>query len=121
MELLDEAISISTELGMRPLMERATVLREQAESQPIMPPVYPDGLTQRKVEVLHLVAAGRTDREIAEELVISVRTVTTQVGNILNKTGAANRAEVASYATRQGLANISRRPPKSSRSQCRHR
>ena len=50
-----------------------------------------------------MVAAGRTDREIAGELVISVRTVTTHVGNILNKTGAANRAEAASYATRHGL------------------
>lgn len=50
-----------------------------------------------------MVAAGRTDREIAEELIIGVRTVTTHVGNILSKTGAANRAEAASYATRNGL------------------
>ena len=50
-----------------------------------------------------LVAAGRTDREIAEELIISIRTVTTHVCNILNKTGAANRAEVAGYAVRHGL------------------
>ena len=50
-----------------------------------------------------LVAAGRTDREIAEELIISIRTVTTHVDNILNKTGAANRAEAAAYAVRHGL------------------
>jgi NarL family two-component system response regulator LiaR len=50
-----------------------------------------------------LVAAGKTDREIAEELFIALRTVTTHVGNILNKIGAANRTEAASYATRQGL------------------
>ncbi len=56
------------------------------------------------MEVLRLMAAGRTDREIAEELIISVRTVTTHVGNILNKTASANRAEAASYATRQRLA-----------------
>ena len=73
------------------------------ESTPLRGPAYPDGLTQRELDVIRLVAAGRTDREIAGELVISVRTVTTHVGNILNKTGAANRAEAASYATRHGL------------------
>jgi DNA-binding CsgD family transcriptional regulator len=61
------------------------------------------GLTHREVEVLRLVAAGKTDREIAEQLIISVRTVTTHVSNILNKTGAVNRTEAATYANRQGL------------------
>ena len=62
------------------------------ESTPLRGPAYPDGLTQRELDVIRLFAAGRTDREIAGELVISVRTVTTHVGNILNKTGAAHRA-----------------------------
>ena len=53
--------------------------------------------------MLGLVAAGKTDREIAEELVISIRTVTTHVGNILNKTGTTNRTEAAAYADKQGL------------------
>ena len=43
------------------------------------------------------------DAEIADELVIAVRTVTIHVGNILNKTVAANRAEAASYANQRGL------------------
>jgi DNA-binding NarL/FixJ family response regulator len=84
-------------------MERAVLLQEQAESQPARAPAYPDGLTQREVEVLRLIAAGRTDREIAEELIISVRTVTTHVSHLLNKTGVANRAEAATYAARHGL------------------
>ena len=66
-------------------------------------PTYPGGLTQRKVEIIRLVAAGKTDREIAEDLIIAVRTVTTHVGNILNKTGSSNRAEAASYANQHGL------------------
>ena len=103
MSLFDESLAISSELGMRPLMERVVALQERVESTPVRVPAYPDGLTQREVEVLGLVAAGKTDREIAEELVISVRTVTTHVGNILNKVGAANRTEAASYANRQGL------------------
>ena len=56
------------------------------------------------MEVLRLVAAGKTDRGIAEELFLSTRTVTTHVRNILNKTNAANRAEAAAYALRNGLA-----------------
>ncbi len=89
---------------MRPLMERVVALQQRAESQPVAAPAYPDGLTQREVEVLRMVAAGKTDRGIAEELFLSTRTVTTHVSNILNKTNAANRAEAAAYASRSGLA-----------------
>jgi DNA-binding CsgD family transcriptional regulator len=103
MSLLDESLSISTELGMRPLVERVAALQERAASQPAKTPAYPDGLTQREVEVLQLIAAGKTDREIAEELFISARTVGYHVGNILNKTTSSNRTEAATYAAQQGL------------------
>ena len=103
MSLLEESLTISSELGMRPLMERVTALQERAESQPVAVPAYPDGLTQREVEVLRLIAGGKTDREIAEELIISIRTVGNHVSSILNKTTAANRAEAATYAAQQGL------------------
>ncbi|MCH2512272.1 MAG: helix-turn-helix transcriptional regulator [Dehalococcoidia bacterium] len=82
---------------------RLPVLQELADSTPARASAGPDGLTQREVDVIRLVAAGRTDREIAEDLIISIRTVTTHVGNILNKTGTANRAEAAAYAVRHGL------------------
>ncbi len=85
------------------LVDRVTALEKQAEAGPARDPSYPGGLSKREVEVLRLVAVGRTDREIAEALIISVRTVSTHVGNILNKTGAANRAEAATYANQQGL------------------
>ncbi len=88
---------------MPPLIARVSALQEKAASQPERAPAYPDGLTQREVEVLRLIAAGKTDREIAEELIIGVRTVTTHVANILNKIGAANRAEAAAFAARNGL------------------
>ena len=103
MELLDEALGIATELGMRPLIERVAALQVRAESQPVRTPAYPDGLTGREVEVLRLVSGGKTDREIGVELFISVNTVGNHVRNILNKTATANRTEAASYATGHGL------------------
>ncbi|HET9477131.1 MAG TPA: alpha/beta fold hydrolase [Dehalococcoidia bacterium] len=65
---------------------------------------WPAGLTGREVEVLRLVAAGRSNREIAEELSISANTVDRHVSNILMKIGASNRAEAASFAVRHKLA-----------------
>lgn len=64
-------------------------------------------LTAREIEVLRLIALGRSNQEIAQELVISINTVTNHVKNILGKTGSANRTEAASYAFRQGLVTIS--------------
>ncbi len=97
-------MALANELGMPPLTERVVAAQEQAASQPARAPAYPDGLTQREVEVLRLVAAGKSNPEIGEELFISARTVTTHVSNILNKINAANRAEAAAYASRNGLA-----------------
>ena len=101
--LMEEALDISTELGMRPLMEMVTALKDTLGTQPTARTAFPDGLTQREVEVIRLVAAGNTDREIAEELIISVNTVGNHVRSILNKTSAANRTEAAAYAALRGL------------------
>ena len=72
------------------------------------PQAAPDSLTTRELEVLRLIAAGRSNQEIAQELVISFNTVTNHVKNILGKTGCANRTEAASYAYRRGI--VSRNP-----------
>ena len=103
--LLDESLAIATDLGMRPLMERVADRQAAKETQPAALASYPDGLTQREVEVLRLLALGRNNREIAEELVISLRTVAHHVTSILSKTGSANRTEAAAYAARQGLVS----------------
>ena len=78
------------------------VSAESIDSVPVEPP--PDGLTPREIEVLRLIANGRSNREIATELVISFNTVTNHVKNILGKTGCANRTEAAAYAIPRGLS-----------------
>jgi pimeloyl-ACP methyl ester carboxylesterase/DNA-binding CsgD family transcriptional regulator len=64
---------------------------------------YPDGLTEREIEVLRLIATGNSNRDIADRLVISTNTVARHISNIFAKTRVANRAEAASYANRHRL------------------
>jgi ATP/maltotriose-dependent transcriptional regulator MalT len=64
---------------------------------------YPNGLSEREVEVLRLIVAGKTNQQIGDELLISLNTVARHVSNIFAKAGVANRAEAASYAHQQGL------------------
>ena len=100
-ELLEEALQISTDLGMPPLRQQVDDLISRAGETPASG--YPGWLSQREVDLLRLINNGKTDREIAEELIITIRSVDTQVGNKLNKIGATNRAEAAVYASRHGL------------------
>ncbi len=66
--------------------------------------LMPAGLSPREVEVLRLVTQGKSNREIAEELVISERTVANHLASIFNKTGVENRAAAAAFAIRHKLA-----------------
>ncbi|WTZ37118.1 response regulator transcription factor [Streptomyces sp. NBC_01396] len=61
------------------------------------------GLTSRERDVLRLVAAGRTNRQIAEELFISPKTASVHVSNILAKLGVSGRGEAAAVAHRLEL------------------
>ena len=81
------------------------VLLEQAAAtaQPARPTSYPDGLTEREVEVLRLISKGRSNRQIAEELFITENTVANHVKNVLSKTQSANRTEAAAYAVDKNL------------------
>lgn len=65
-----------------------------------------DELTEREQEVLRLLAHGRTNREIAEVLVVSDETVKTHVGNILAKLHLAHRAQAMAYALKHGLVSL---------------
>jgi predicted ATPase/class 3 adenylate cyclase/DNA-binding CsgD family transcriptional regulator len=67
-------------------------------------PTYPDGLTGREVEVLRLVAQGRTNEQVAEQLVISPRTVNTHLTSIFSKIGVSSRGAATRYAIKHYLA-----------------
>jgi DNA-binding NarL/FixJ family response regulator len=63
-------------------------------------------LTSRELEVLRLVGAGRANKEIAAELLISERTARTHVSNILGKLGLRSRTQAALWAVREGLIEV---------------
>jgi two-component system, NarL family, response regulator LiaR len=75
-------------------------------SRPASKPPTPDPLTDREVEVLRLVARGKSNRQIADDMIISEATVRTHVSNILGKLHLASRTEAALYALREGLATL---------------
>jgi len=94
----DEALGIWAEVEQKlagSILDRPPLPAQRA---------VPGGLTHREVEVLRLVSQGRTNRQIAEELVLSERTVANHLGAILAKTGSDNRAAAATFALRNGLA-----------------
>ncbi len=90
----------ATDLAVIILNEIASGSTGQDDGQE---PPAAGGLTRREQEVLALIAAGRTNREIAEALYVSPRTATTHVTNILAKLGVATRTEATALALKQGL------------------
>ena len=69
-------------------------------------PDLPAGLTPREAEVLRLVAQGRSNRDIADVLVLSPRTVKRHIENIFDKLGVSSRAAATAFALRNELADL---------------
>ena len=83
----------------------STVVRElNRPSQP--PQSRPDRLTEREIDVIKLIAMGLTNQQIASELALSDRTVSTHVSRILTKLQLENRTQAALYALRAGIAEL---------------
>ncbi|MCH8910533.1 MAG: response regulator transcription factor [Chloroflexi bacterium] len=101
-QLVRDAIPAAEELGMKPLSSKLQLLHETVAD---LSGEYPDGLSGREVEVLRLIAAGRSNQKIADDLFLSRYTVVRHVSNIFGKIGAGNRAEAATNANRHGLVD----------------
>jgi NarL family two-component system response regulator LiaR len=91
------------ESSLSPLIARKVL---QEISQPPDRDLTEEPLTEREVEVLLHIAKGKSNREIADELVLSEATVRTHVSNILGKLRLASRTQAALYALRKGLAPL---------------
>ncbi len=106
-ELLDSSLETARQLGMTRLVAQAEALSGMIGSPSKVARsagALVHALSPRELQVLTLIVAGQSDRQIAEKLVISQRTVTTHVTHIFSKLGLANRAEAAAFAVRHGLA-----------------
>lgn len=95
---LQAAQAVFERLGARPDERRAVALLGDVQHR------LPGELTEREVQVLRLVAAGRTNRSIASELVISEHTVARHLNNIFAKLEVSSRAAATAYAFTHGLA-----------------
>jgi DNA-binding CsgD family transcriptional regulator len=96
----EAAREILRRLGAQPDLDEVSRL--------LRPASPPHGLSPREIEVLRLVAAGRTNRAIAAALFLSERTVHRHVSNIFEKLGVASRTEAAAFAAEHDLLSTAR-------------
>lgn len=102
---LGMALRLFQELG---ITAEASATRERLRTLPRQPgaPVarrLPGGLSERELRVLRLVAVGKSNRQIAEELFLSEKTVANHLTSIFNKTGTENRTGATAFALRHAL------------------
>jgi two-component system, NarL family, response regulator LiaR len=104
-EELFTAIRVVSQGGslLQPIV--TTKLLQHVSSQSAQPDL-PEALTEREMDVLKLLAQGRTNKEIAGQLFITERTVKFHVSSILGKLGASNRTEAVTMAAQLGLVSL---------------
>jgi DNA-binding CsgD family transcriptional regulator/tetratricopeptide (TPR) repeat protein len=109
------AYDTAVRLGAEPLRREVLLLARRARMHLTPPPAQarPNltgrfGLTAREAEILHLLAFGYTNREIAKELTISVKTASVHVSHILRKLNVSSRVQAAAFARRLPLDSSKR-------------
>src|SRR6266540_3626099 len=100
----DASVFAALQAGARGYLTKNASAAEIRRAIPAADEELPDGLTPREAEVLRLMAAGRTNQEIAADLVVSEGTVKTHVNRIFAKAGVRDRGQAVAYAYRHGLA-----------------
>jgi DNA-binding NarL/FixJ family response regulator len=91
-QLAQHAAAAASKLGMQPWLQRARALAQGPSRQPAA-----STLTARELEVAGLVAAGKSNREVASALFLSERTAQNHVQHILTKLGFSNRTQITSW------------------------
>ena len=106
-------VEMATDIARRARVELGSVLAPADAAAPTTTPLAPDvggraavrayGLTEREVEILGLLAAGLTNRQIGEHLYISPKTAGVHVSNLLGKLGVGGRVQAATLAHHLGI------------------
>jgi DNA-binding CsgD family transcriptional regulator len=107
---LEEVRGICSDLGAAPALARADALAAQISGSGRAASAYPAGLTRREAEVLGLLAAGHSNKEIAAQLFLSERTVERHITTVYRKIGTRRRTEAMAFALRHGLADVEEAP-----------
>jgi DNA-binding CsgD family transcriptional regulator len=103
---LDESQSIANELGMRSLLDKVSKMKVSIGSTR-GPHIHPKGLTVREMEILGLIGSGKSNREISDELILSIRTVERHLSNIYRKIGVRSRTEATRFVLEHNILDIS--------------
>ena len=100
-----QAMSLEEAVAVALAVEPPSDASDQMKATPTRPTGSLAGLSPREIDVLGLLARGHTNDEIAELLVLSLRTVERHVTHVYEKIGVRNRAEATAFALRHGLTD----------------
>jgi DNA-binding NarL/FixJ family response regulator len=104
--VLKNAMDLELGPAIRRIVNGETVLDAQLTQQPMLKGERNGGLTPREVEILQLICAGKSNKEIAMKLDLSANTVAVHRANIMDALGIHKTAELVVYAIRNGLVNV---------------
>jgi DNA-binding NarL/FixJ family response regulator len=104
--VLKNAVDLELPAAIRKVAEGKTVLDPQVAKRSALKGERNGGLTARELEILQLIVDGKSNKEIADQLGLSVNTVAVHRANIMDALGLHKAAELVVYAIRNGLVNI---------------
>jgi DNA-binding NarL/FixJ family response regulator len=104
--ILKNASDLDLAAAVRRVLDGDVVLDAQLKRVETLKGERTAGLTARELEVLQLIAVGKSNKEIASDLDLSVNTVAVHRANIMNALGLHKTAELVVYAIRNGLVNL---------------
>lgn len=104
--ILKSAVDLDLPDAVKRVAAGTTVLDPRITRPPFLKGEKPVGLTNRELEILQLIVSGKSNKEIAQELSLSVNTVAVHRANIMDGLGIHNTAELVVYAIKNGLVNL---------------